>query len=127
MDDCISFLGWVAHERCVNLFEETDIFVLPSHTEGLPNAMIEAMGAGKPVIVTPVGSIPDVIEDGKNGLIISVGDIEGLSKSLARLLREPRLRYRIGVQARKTASERFQVEQAASRLIYLVERVTRQE
>jgi glycosyltransferase involved in cell wall biosynthesis len=120
IDDQISFLGWLTQKECLMQFEKSDIFVLPSYTEGLPNAMIEAMAAGKPIVVTPVGSIPDVIEDGINGLIIQPGNVNSLKDALSRLLCDPLERYKLGKEARKVAAERFRPEKAASGLVNLL-------
>ena len=89
--------------RLAEIMADAALFVLPSHLEGLPIAMLEAMAVGLPVVATPVGGIPDVIEDGINGCLVPVGDSAGLAGSLERLLRAPDLRRRMGVANRQKA------------------------
>lgn len=97
-------------------FREADLFVLPSYTEGLPNAMIEAMAAGLPVLVTPVGSIPDVIVHGSNGWLVSPRDAAALEVGLRRLMKDSALRARLGAEAHRLAAIRYTPEGAAERL-----------
>lgn len=120
LEDRIRFLGWVKGDAKLALFESSNIFVLPSHTEGLPNAMIEAMAAGLPVVVTPVGSIPDVIDDQRNGIIVPVGDAEALARALRALLLDPNERARLGSAAHGDASTRFTAERASEGLEALI-------
>src|SRR5207248_6533482 len=82
LSDFVRIQGLLEGERRLAALEQAHIFVLPSHTEGLPNAMIEAMAAGLPVVVTPVGSIPDVVVDGTNGLLVRPRDSAALAAAL---------------------------------------------
>jgi glycosyltransferase involved in cell wall biosynthesis len=108
--------GWVGDEARQALFASADIFVLPSYAEGMPNSMIEAMSLAVPVVVSPVGSIPDVIRDGENGLLVPPGDAEALRATLARLLESPGRRRRIGEAGRSTARETFGLDRGAEAL-----------
>jgi glycosyltransferase involved in cell wall biosynthesis len=90
--------GTLQGEALYQRFATSDLFVLPSYTEGLPVVLYEAGAFQLPVITTPVGSIPDFIEHERNGLLIPPGDVEALTDALARLAREPELRRRLGTQ-----------------------------
>lgn len=125
--DRVEFTGWISPARCVGLFADSAIFALPSLVESLPNSMIEAMAAGRPVVVTPVGGIPGVIRDGENGLIIPPRDPERLAEALGRLLSDPGLRDRLGRAARADARVGFTPEAAAERLLDLIARLARRE
>lgn len=125
MDQHVTFAGWVDGDAKLALFRDADAFVLPSHTEGLPNAMLEAMAAGLPPVVTPVGSIPDVIHQGSNGLIVPRRDVAALAEALRTLVDTDGLRERLGRAAFAMASDRFAVERAAASLAQLVERAGR--
>ena len=81
---------------------DADIFILPSYREGLPNALLEAMASGCAVIASSVGAIPDVIEDGKNGILITQGDKLQLASSIIKLGSSKQLREDFGTHARKT-------------------------
>jgi len=84
------------------------VFCLPSHAEGLPMAMLEAMAAGKAIVVSGVGGIPDAVKDQDNGLMVQPGDAQGLATALARILGDEQERQRLGARARKTIEERFE-------------------
>lgn len=122
----IAFAGWVGGEEKISLYEGADVFVLPSHAEGLPNAMIEAMATGLPVVVTPVGSIPDFIVDNVNGLLVPPRNVPALTSALTLLCRMPDERERLGRAAEALARERFDVERAAEALASLVDTAARE-
>lgn len=84
-----------------------DVYVLPSHVEGLPGGLLEAMAYGLPCITTPVGGIPSILTDGQNGLLVPVGDPAGLAEAIQRLVRDADLRRRLGTAARATIVGRF--------------------
>lgn len=116
LGDRVVVHGWVGSDEKRRLYRSADIYVLPSYAEGMPNSMIEAMSMGVPVVVTPVGSIPDVIRDGENGLIVPVKDAVGLAGALARLLGSLPLRQRLGDAGRETARDTFGLERGAEAL-----------
>ena len=90
------FFGYIQGNEKVNIFKTSDIFVLPSYAEGLPVAMLEAMAAGLPIIATPVGAIPEIIEDGKNGFLIKIGDYDALVDRILQLAQNKELRQEMG-------------------------------
>ena len=126
LDAHIVFAGWIAGAEKISLYATADIFVLPSYAEGLPNAMIEAMAAGLPVVVTPVGSIPDVIVDNSNGLVVPPRDVPALTNALDYLSKAPEERKRLGSAAHELARERFGVERAAEALAQLIHTAARE-
>jgi len=83
-----------------------DLFVLPSHNEGMGRAVVEAMAAGLPVVATCVGGLPDVVVDGETGLLVPPRDPGALAEALMRLLEDPGLRTRMG-QAGQARAEEF--------------------
>ncbi|MBA5607593.1 glycosyltransferase family 4 protein [Duganella sp. FT3S] len=107
LDDCVTILGWIGPERKEQELAQASIFVLPSYDEGLPMAMLEAMAAGKAVVVTPVGGIPQAVRDGHNGVLVPVGDPAALARALGRLLDDERWRAGLAAQARATVAARF--------------------
>lgn len=116
----VEFMGWLHDEAKLDMLRSADVFVLPSWHEGMPNAMIEAMACGLPVIVTPVGSVPDVVTDGYDAMLVPVRDTGALSNALHVLLTDASLRTTMGRNAYTTASSRFSVEPAADRLVALI-------
>jgi glycosyltransferase involved in cell wall biosynthesis len=95
-----SALGFVPHEELEHLYDRAAVVVLPSHREGLPICVLEAMAHGRPVVATPVGGIPQLVEDGLTGLLVPMGDPVSLRDALLRLLTNAELRARLGAAAR---------------------------
>jgi glycosyltransferase involved in cell wall biosynthesis len=84
-----------------------DAFVLPSLWEGLPNALLEAMALGLPVVASGVDGVPEAVTDGQDGLLVAPGDAGALSGALAKLMDDPELRRRLGQAARARMAEGF--------------------
>ena len=95
----VHFLGWV--ENPIPILQESDIFVLPSDTEGMPLSIIEAMATGLPCIATNVGGVPELIDHGYTGFIIDPGNIDELVYSIQKLIDDPQLLAEMGENARK--------------------------
>ena len=87
-----------------------DAFVLPSANEGTPVVAIEALAAGRPVVATRVGGVPDVVSEGVDGFLVAVGDVDGLADALERLARDPGLRARMGAAGPPRVVPRYRVE-----------------
>jgi len=100
----------------VPYFEDADIFLLPSYSEGLPIALLEAMAAGLPVIATPVNGIPEAMTAPEHGLFVSPGDRPALARAVLELLRAPARREQMGHAARARARAEFDSTQFARRL-----------
>jgi len=102
ISDQTIFPGWIDTKERDRLLEEGNIFVLPSYNEGLPLSMLEAMAWGLPVIVTPVGGISEIVQDGENGLIVEPSNIEQLSDAMKSLIANEELRISLGDRGRKS-------------------------
>jgi glycosyltransferase involved in cell wall biosynthesis len=100
-----------------------DLFVLPSHHEGMPISVIEAMAAGLPVVATNVGGIPDLVTDGENGLLVQPGQPADLAETLAGLMGDPGRRTVMGLAGRQRASERHDLDARVPALVRFHERV----
>ena len=92
-----------------------DVFVLPSLWEGMPNAVLEAMAAGLPVVATAVGGIPELVVDGVTGLLVPPHAPISLAEAIVRLLDAPDLRRQMGQAGRERVKKRFTVERMVSR------------
>ena len=103
----LEVLGWIGPRDKADQLARAAVFCLPSHAEGLPMAMLEAMAVGKAVVVSHVGGIPEAVVDGDNGLLVPPRDVQALAAALSRLLSDEALRRRIGARARQTVAERF--------------------
>lgn len=104
----IEELGWVTAGRKQDELARAAIFCLPSHAEGLPMALLEAMAAGKAVVSTGVGGIPDALRDGDNGLMVEPGKVDALAAALGKLLGDDGERRRLGARARATIEQEFE-------------------
>jgi glycosyltransferase involved in cell wall biosynthesis len=104
----ITFLGWINSQQRDELLSKADVFVLPSYNEGLPMAILEAMGWGLPIIATPVGGIPDLVISQQNGLLVAPGNIQELSQAIQLLIEDENLRLSLGRVARKNV-EKFDI------------------
>jgi glycosyltransferase involved in cell wall biosynthesis len=89
------------------LLAGADVFVLPSASEGMPVSVLEAMAAGLPVVASRVGGLAEQVVDGETGVLVSPGDADELAGALARLLRDPELRRRLGEAGRVRAEQAF--------------------
>ncbi|MCX7766342.1 MAG: glycosyltransferase family 4 protein [Candidatus Sumerlaeia bacterium] len=94
----IYFTGWIAESDRLALYKSADILILPSYNEGLPYVIIEAMACGLPIVASRIGGIPEILEDGANGLLIEPGDYQALAQNILRLLNDAEL-YRTISQA----------------------------
>jgi glycosyltransferase involved in cell wall biosynthesis len=94
---------------------DLDVAVLPSRAEGMSNAVLEYMAAGRPVVATAVGANPDVLEHGVTGMLVPPDDDAALAWSIGKLLREPATARRMGEAARCVARERYSREAMVGR------------
>jgi glycosyltransferase involved in cell wall biosynthesis len=100
-------------EEVARWYSAFDAFVLPSANEGTPVTAIEALAAGRPVVATRVGGVPDVVRDGEDGFLVEVGDARGLAERLAQLAADPGLRGRMGAAGRERVLTRYAVDRLA--------------
>jgi glycosyltransferase involved in cell wall biosynthesis len=110
VQDCVDFLGWVSGEAKQRWLSSATMYLLPSYAEGLPMGVLEAMGVGVPVVATPVGGVPDAIEDGREGFLIQPGDVDALARRMMQLLADPELRRSMGAAAWAKARSHFSTE-----------------
>ena len=100
----------------IGFFQKANIFVLPTYAEAMPMSVIEAMAAGLPVISTTVGGIPELIENGVDGLLYAPGDVNALAEKISFLLDNKNIRIEIGGKARVKANEQMDFGQYADKL-----------
>ncbi|MDB5100936.1 MAG: glycosyl transferase family 1 [Cyanobacteria bacterium RYN_339] len=97
--------AWLGVEERDALLAAAHLFALPSRNEGLPMSMLEAMGWGLPVLVTPVGGIPELVRHGENGWLVPPGDVDALAAACATLLGDEALRDALGAAGRRSVEE----------------------
>jgi glycosyltransferase involved in cell wall biosynthesis len=114
LKDKFIFLG--KRDDVREILAACDMCVLPSLSEGMSNALLEFMAAGKPVVATAVGGNLEVITDGKDGLLVPAGDAAALANGIKVILQDQGLAQRLGAAARKTVEERFDLGKQLKRL-----------
>jgi len=102
--------GYISPKDLPAYYSLIDIFVHPSLRDGMPNAVLEAMACGKTIIATPVGGVTDVIEDGVNGRLVPVNDVNGLAEKIAEALSQPEKREQLGRSAREAVLRQYTLE-----------------
>lgn len=120
LSDRVCLTGWIDNAALPERLSHADVFVLPSHAEGMPNSLIEAMASGLPAIATPVGAIRDTLEDGVAGTIVPVGDAEALAAAMLKYCDHPSIIDAQSRAARQAIAERHHTETACSALVDLL-------
>ena len=121
VDDVVLFPGFV--QETAQFLAVLDIFTLPSHWEGLPVSIIEAMHAARPIVATNVGGIPEMLHDGQTALLVPPRDPSRLVAALAHLAEDAQLRDNLGAAARRRAMEEFHVTTMLARYQHLYARL----
>ena len=97
LDELVKFEGWVDGTNKIELLKKVDAFILPSHAEGLPLSILEAMSFSLPIIASNVGGIPEIVENDVNGYIISPLDNLQLIEAISKIIVDPAVRERMGI------------------------------
>ena len=116
IENQVEFLGWIKDDRKDLIFRTSTIFCLPSYAEGFPMAILDAWAYRLPIITTPVGGIPDIVVDGKNGLLVNPGDIINLANKLELLIKDQKLRKQIADESYKLSTTTFSLETMSKKL-----------
>jgi glycosyltransferase involved in cell wall biosynthesis len=117
LGDNVHFLG--RRENPYPVLRASNVFCLPSRSEGFSNALIEAMGCGLPVVATRVGGNPEAVREGKEGFLVASEDAEAMARQILLLLSQREMALRMGREARATVETRFSMEGMMRRLTSL--------
>ena len=112
----VHFLGWVEQTRAAELMASADVMILPSHDEGLPLSVLEALANSVAVICTPVGEIPTVLDDGVNALFVNPHDVQGIADALKKVMGDAALRARLEAAGRSAYENRFSLAHFSSQV-----------
>ena len=125
LQDAVEMVGFVTDEELEREFTSCSVLALCSVEESSPVAIAEAMTLGKPVVASAVGGIPDLVDDGRTGILTSYGDVAGIANALTRILGDHALRDRMGTAARAVAKGRFHPAAAAGAAIDVYTQILR--
>ena len=114
--DRVEIRGPVTHREVPALLGASDVFLFPSRTEGFPNSVSEAMAVGLPVVASPVGAIPEMIDVPQGGFLVEPDDLMGYVEALSRLRDQPELRERMGRHNRAKAEREYDYDVVVARL-----------
>lgn len=115
------YLGIIKDEEKVLILKESNIFVLPSYTEGFSFATLEAMNNGLAIVVTKVGAFPEIIKEGVNGYLVNTGDEKDLAEHLKILINDIRLLNKISLTNQSYVKNNFSIEVIAKQFIEIME------
>lgn len=118
--DRVVFRGWLERDQLPAVYKDADIFVLPSRDEGMPNAMLEAMAAGLPVIGSKVAGLNEVVIDGETGFLVPPEDANALAHALRVSIEDRDQTFTLGKAARERVVERFSWDRAAESYMSLL-------
>ncbi len=118
--------GWVDRDTAAHLLKQSDVLLLPSHTEALSMAVLEAMANGLAVVCTDVGALGEVVIPGETGLLVPVNDSKAIADALVALCSDAAYRERLSENARRRHAEHFDIQTYANRLAAIWNRAMRQ-
>jgi glycosyltransferase involved in cell wall biosynthesis len=121
LESRVHFLG--PRRDLGDLLGAMDVFVMPSLWEGLPLSLVLAMGAARACVATRVAGIPEVVDDGRTGLLVPPGDVPALGTALARVFGDASLRHRLGADACAAVRPRFNVDRYVSSIVNIYDRL----
>jgi histidinol-phosphate phosphatase family protein len=116
LDQRVTFTGALGQDQLRGRWEQADVFCLPSFDEGVPVVLMEAMACGIPVVTTRIAGIPELVDDGVNGVLVPPGRADLLAAALEALLNDPETCRRLGAAGRETVVREFDVRTEAAEL-----------
>lgn len=125
LDDVVVFTG--TRLDVPEILTAVDIFTLASHVEGMPNAILEAMAAGLPVVATQVGGVPEIVVEGQTGLLVPPADDKVLAQALLTLIEDASLRRRLGLAGRQRVLGQFDIAVTRQKTVDLYGRLLQEK
>jgi glycosyltransferase involved in cell wall biosynthesis len=110
LNERVRLLGHRQHNEAVSIMNSSDVFVMPSRSEGTPVALLEAATLAKPILATRAGGIPEIVAHEEQALLVDVGDAEGLANGIAKLVTDRGYALALGQRAKARADEHFGIQ-----------------
>ena len=121
--DRVTFLGWQSRAQLIGQYQHANLFLFPSRHEGMPNAVLEAMASGLPVIASRIAGSEELVVDGETGMLVPSEDVDALRSALKQLLPNASLRQGMGAASRRRVEMQYSWQSAAGQYALLLERV----
>jgi glycosyltransferase involved in cell wall biosynthesis len=121
--DRVEFKGWLGSQALSHQYRDANLFVFPSRHEGMPNAVLEAMACGLPVIASNIAGNEELVVPGETGLLVQPEDPYAFQNALKILLPNPKLRKQMGLASRKRVEEHYTWDQVARQYLSLVQKI----
>jgi glycogen synthase len=122
INDRIHFAGWLSSEKLKEQYAAANVFLFPSRHEGMPNAVLEAMASGLPVVATKIAGNEELVVDGETGRLVPTEDVESLQESLKPLLVDAQMREQMGCAARQRVELSFSWASVAQKYKEILQR-----
>ena len=119
----VIFLGWLERGELSRCYHQANIFLFPSRHEGMPNAVLEAMASGLPVVATRIAGSEELVLDGETGALVKAEDVDALRESLRSLLTAEKMRVQMGHAARLRVEKEYSWEKAARQYSEIMEKI----
>ena len=123
LNDRVIFRGWQSREELVQCYKQSNIFLFPSRHEGMPNAVLEAMASGLPVVASRIAGNEELVVHNETGILVESENVEMLRNALQELLPNPSLRQNMGVASHRRVEQHYSWENTASKYADLLDKV----
>jgi glycosyltransferase involved in cell wall biosynthesis len=123
----LRWAGWLDQGAAREQLSQCDVFVMPSISEGMPVALLEAMAYARAIVTTPVGGIPDVVSDDAEAILVPTNDAAALSQGVLRAIADDELRGRLGRAAQMRLDEAFNREEIFDRIAAIYDELLARE
>ena len=123
MADRINFLGWQSRDELTKQYQQANIFLFPSRHEGMPNAMLEAMSTGLPVVATRIAGSEELVIEGETGFLAQTENVDELRESLRRILIDPSQRKKMGIASRQRVEKNYSWKNVAQQYKTYLEQI----
>jgi glycogen(starch) synthase len=119
----VHFLGWQSREQLLEQYQWSNLFLFPSRHEGMPNAVLEAMASGLPVIASRIAGNEELVLQEKTGFLVESENVNSLQSALLKLMKNSSLRETMGTASRRRVEEFYSWQNTAKQYEHLLEKV----
>jgi glycosyltransferase involved in cell wall biosynthesis len=119
----VTFLGWQSREEMAKDYHQANLFLFPSRHEGMPNAVLEAMASGLPVVATRIAGSEELVVDGVTGVLVKPEDVDSLRDGLRRLIVDEAMRRQMGQASRQRVEQEYSWDMVARQYSQFLEKI----